>query len=147
VWTLSTRKKHKKGPDLQKHCARGGTRTGFQPLHTRHTPENLRTPAQSGTSNTRSEAQGVHIVHIVHTFLLARFGAPDQAAYMALRSGRLCLERDFAPIGRAGPLARPRTSTAPGSGPHAQIDDNHGDAFLLSEHLMEKRTATCMTSR
>jgi hypothetical protein len=43
--------------------ARGGTRTGFQALNFRHSPENLRNPAQSGTSTTRSEAQGVHVVH------------------------------------------------------------------------------------
>ena len=43
--------------------ARGGTRTGFQPLNFRHSPANLANPAQSGTGTTRSEAQGVHIVH------------------------------------------------------------------------------------
>lgn len=43
--------------------ARGGTRTGFRALNFRHSPANIRNPAQSGTSTTRSEAQGVHIVH------------------------------------------------------------------------------------
>lgn len=37
--------------------------THFQPLNFRHSPENLRNPAQSGACTTRSEAQGVHIVH------------------------------------------------------------------------------------
>jgi hypothetical protein len=49
--------------DLRKHCARGGTRTGFHALTTRHSPNNIRNPVQSGTSTTRSEAQGVHNVH------------------------------------------------------------------------------------
>ncbi len=43
--------------------ARGGTRTGFQPLNFRHSPANIANPGQSGTSTTQSEAQGVHIVH------------------------------------------------------------------------------------
>jgi hypothetical protein len=132
-------KNTKKALDLGKHCARGGTRTGFHPLNFRHSPENLRNPA-SGASTSRSEAQGVHIVH-------TRFRRPNQAAYTAVRAGRVCLARDFVPIRRVGPLTRPRTSTAPGSGPDAEIDDNHGGGFLLSEHLMEKRTATCMTTR
>ncbi|MET3952521.1 hypothetical protein ABIB29_003384 [Arthrobacter sp. UYEF36] len=73
VHTKSTQK----APDLRKHCARGGTRTGFQPPNFRHSPENLANPAQSGTSTTRSEAQGVYIVH---THFLARFAAPNHAA-------------------------------------------------------------------
>lgn len=44
-------------------CARGGTRTGLQPLNFRPSPENLRNPAQSGRHTTRSEAAGEHIVH------------------------------------------------------------------------------------
>ena len=60
---MCTRKKHQKAPDLWKHCARGGTRTGFQPLQTLNSPGNIANPAQSVASTTRSEAQGVHIVH------------------------------------------------------------------------------------
>jgi hypothetical protein len=120
-----------------------GLEPGSSPLNIRRSPEILRNPAQSGRHRTQSEAQGVHIVH---TLSLPAFGAPDQAAYMAVRAGRLCLARDFTPIGRVGPLTRPRTSTAPGSGPHAEIDDKHADGFLLSQHLMEKRAAACMTT-
>jgi hypothetical protein len=43
--------------------ARGGTRTGFQALQTLGTCENVRNPAGSGPCMTRSEVQGVHIVH------------------------------------------------------------------------------------
>jgi hypothetical protein len=64
-------------PDLRKHCARGGTRTGLQPLNFRHFPENLRNPAQSATSTARSEAQGVHIVH---TLFFAHFGDLNRVA-------------------------------------------------------------------
>ena len=49
--------------DLLKHCARGGTRTAFQPLQTLGTPENIPNPSQSGRCTARSEAQGVHNVH------------------------------------------------------------------------------------
>jgi len=57
--------------------ARGGTRTGFRPLSFRHSPASLRNSAESGNSTTRSEAQGVHIVH---TPAFAQFGVPNQAA-------------------------------------------------------------------
>lgn len=40
-----------------------GLEPGSKPLKVRHSPEILANPAQSGTSTTRSEAQGVHIVH------------------------------------------------------------------------------------
>jgi hypothetical protein len=60
-------------------------------------PPNLRNPAQSGTGTTRSEGQGVHIVH---TLVRGHIGARNQAA--AVRAGRLCLTLDFAPIGKAG---------------------------------------------
>ena len=50
----------------------------------------MRNPAQSGTSTTRSEAEGVHIVH---PLFLARFGASSRAAETAARAGR-----DLAPI-------------------------------------------------
>ena len=92
---MCTRKNAKNASDLRKRCARGGTRTGFQPLNSRHSPENLRNPAQSGNSTTRSEAQGVHIVH---TLFLAHSGAPNQAARTADQQKQLSLERDFAPI-------------------------------------------------
>ena len=79
-------------PEQGKHCARGGTRTGFQPLNIRHSPENLRNPAQSGTSTTRSEAQGVHIVH---TLLLLPASAPqpgclDGGDYGSLIGDQFC---------------------------------------------------------
>jgi hypothetical protein len=64
-------------------------------LEFRRSPENLRNPPQSGTSTTRSEAQGVHIVH---TLFIARFGAPNQAGCTSVRAGQLCLGRDFARI-------------------------------------------------
>ena len=41
---MCTRKNAKNASDLRKRCARGGTRTGFQPLNSRHSPENLRNP-------------------------------------------------------------------------------------------------------
>lgn len=50
--------------------ARGGTRTALQPLNIRHSPENLRNPARSGTSTTRSEG----------TLSLPALGAPNHAA-------------------------------------------------------------------
>jgi hypothetical protein len=43
--------------------ARGGTRTGLQPLQTLGSPENMRNSTQSATSTTRSKAESVHIVH------------------------------------------------------------------------------------
>lgn len=55
--------------------ARGGTGTRFQPLSSRHSPESLRNPAQSGTSTPRAQ-----VVHIAHTLFLAHSGAPNRAA-------------------------------------------------------------------
>jgi hypothetical protein len=59
---MYTHQKLKTASDVGKR-ARGGTRTGFYPLQTLGTPENVANPAQSGRCTTRSEAQGVHIVH------------------------------------------------------------------------------------
>jgi hypothetical protein len=50
-------------PEQGKHCARGGTRTAFQPLQTLRTPENIPNPSQFGTGTDESAAQGVHNVH------------------------------------------------------------------------------------
>ena len=142
---MCTRKRHQKAPDLRKHCAQGRTRTGLQPLNIRQSPENLANPAQSDASTTRSEAPGLHIVH---TLLLAHFGAPNQATLTAVRAWQLCHARDFAPNGRADL----RNRTVPEQAPHygaaliLKIDEHHGSGFLLSEHLMDKRTATCMTN-
>ena len=44
-------------------CARGGTRTGLQPLQTLGTRENIRNPAQSDVLKSRSEAKCVDAVH------------------------------------------------------------------------------------
>ena len=52
-----------KAPEQGKHCARGGTRTGRQPLKIRHSPENLPNRADSDVGTTESEAQGVDTVH------------------------------------------------------------------------------------
>ncbi|MCB5275903.1 hypothetical protein BJG92_03457 [Arthrobacter sp. SO5] len=70
---MCTRKNTPKAPDLRKHCARGGTRTGFQQLNFRRSPENIANPARFVTGTARSEAQGVHIVH---TLIFALSGAP-----------------------------------------------------------------------
>ncbi len=66
--TFCTHPKGQPAADLRKHCARGGTRTGFQALQTLDNPGNIPKPKQSGSSTTRSDTQGVHIVH---TFFLA----------------------------------------------------------------------------
>jgi hypothetical protein len=113
-------------------------------LNIRHSPENLRNPAQSGTSTTRSKAQGVHIVH---TLILARFRHPNPQAQAAVRAGRLRLARGSALIGRADlrkPAGRKQPSRS-GAAPMLEIDEHHGGGFLLSEHFIEKKTATCMT--
>ena len=60
---LCTHRPAKKAPDLWKHCARGGTRTGFRALPTLGTPGNMRNSKQSQDSSTRSEAKTVDNVH------------------------------------------------------------------------------------
>jgi hypothetical protein len=44
-------------------CPRWDSNCILTPANKALPPENLRNPAQSGTSSTRSEPQGVHIVH------------------------------------------------------------------------------------
>lgn len=44
-------------------CARGGTRTVFQPLKTLGKSENMQNPEQSEVSKTRSRAESVDNVH------------------------------------------------------------------------------------
>jgi hypothetical protein len=51
---MYTHQKLKTASDVGKR-ARGGTRTGFYPLQTLGTPENVANPAQSGRCTTRSE--------------------------------------------------------------------------------------------
>jgi len=48
--------KAKDPPDEGSCCARGGTRTAFQPLQTVGSPGIMRSPARSDPSTTRSEA-------------------------------------------------------------------------------------------
>jgi hypothetical protein len=50
-------------PEQGKHCARGGTRTGLQPLQTLASRGNIRNPARSDPCTTRSEAECVDSVH------------------------------------------------------------------------------------
>jgi hypothetical protein len=52
-----------KASDLRKHCARGGTRTAFQPVQIVGTPENISAPSQSGRYATQSEAKSVDSVN------------------------------------------------------------------------------------
>ena len=109
--------KTKQACDLRKHCARGGTRAGFQPLNFRHSPENLRNPAQSGTSTTRSEAQGVHNVH---TLFLARFW-PQPSRLVGRPGGAVVSCTRFRADIKSRPPepGRTRTSTALRDVPHA----------------------------
>jgi hypothetical protein len=78
VWTLFTRTNTKKAPDLWKHCARGGTRTGFHPLQTLDSRRNIRNPGQSGTGTAQSAAQSVDTVHtpVLPTRGLTQTAAP-----------------------------------------------------------------------
>jgi len=52
-----------KASDLRKHCARGETRTAFQPVQIVGTPENISAPSQSGRYATQSEAKSVDSVN------------------------------------------------------------------------------------
>ena len=62
--TLSTPVRSHKWPlAWGKTRARGGTRTGLQPLQTLGSPGNMRNPGQTGTSTTQSEAQSVDSNH------------------------------------------------------------------------------------
>lgn len=60
----------------------------------------------------------------------------------------MCLAHDFAPIGKEG--LRYRTGSEPAARYYAplmlEINEPHGGGFLLSQHLREKRTATCTTN-
>jgi hypothetical protein len=67
---LCQHSKCKEASDLRKYCARGGTRTAFQPLKTLGTPENIRNPSQSDRCTTQSGAKSVDIVN---TALLTDF--------------------------------------------------------------------------
>jgi hypothetical protein len=82
--------KTQQAPDLQKHCARGGTRTAFQTLNFRYFPENLRNPAQSASGTTRSEAQGVHTVH---TLFLPTSATPTRL--LERLSGKVAISLEF----------------------------------------------------
>jgi hypothetical protein len=66
-----------KAPDLRKHCARGGTRTAFQPLQTLDSRPNIRNPGQSSTGTAQSVTQSVDTVH---TPILLTKGLPQTAA-------------------------------------------------------------------
>jgi hypothetical protein len=72
---LSTQK-NEKASDLRKHCARGGTRTTFQPLQTLGTRENMRNKGQSEGCLAQYEAKSVDIVH-THFRGAETTGAPD----------------------------------------------------------------------
>jgi hypothetical protein len=52
-----------KAADLQKHCARGGTRTAFPPLQTLGTRENMRNSGESEGYTRQSETESVDNVH------------------------------------------------------------------------------------
>ena len=110
-------KKHQKAADLRKHCARGGTRTGFQPLNFRRSPANIANPGQSGTSTTQSEAQGVHIVR---TLFLAHFAAPTRCLSTRLGEAVVSWAR-FRSDKKSRPPEpdRPQMSTVQRGGPHA----------------------------
>ena len=59
---------HSNGPGTKKPRsretrARGGTRTGFQPLQTLDSRRNIRNPAQSGTGKAQSVTQSVDTVY------------------------------------------------------------------------------------
>jgi hypothetical protein len=75
--------------------ARGGTRTGRQPLKTRHSPENIPNPDQSDAGTTETEAQGVHIVHALFLPTLHPVQGMSRRFSDAGRFGRLPL-RDMA---------------------------------------------------
>ena len=66
---MCTQKNTKQAPEQGKHCARGGTRTGFQPLQTLDSRQNTRNPAQSGTGTgtgtgtAQSVTQSADTVH------------------------------------------------------------------------------------
>jgi hypothetical protein len=61
--TKCTHSKRKKPPGLGNHCARGGTRTGFQPPQTKGSPGILPDPARSGRSTKQYGGESVHVVH------------------------------------------------------------------------------------
>ena len=58
-----THVKAKTPSDEGECCARGGTRTAFQPLQTLGSRGNMRNPARSDPGTTQSEAQSVYFVH------------------------------------------------------------------------------------
>jgi hypothetical protein len=55
VSSVHTVKGQKTASGLGKSCARGGTRTGRQPLKNRHSPENIPNPPRSAGGTTESE--------------------------------------------------------------------------------------------
>ena len=87
-------KKHQQAPDIGKHCARGGTRTGLQAAETLGSRRNKRNPGQSGTGTAQSEAQGVHIVH---TLIFAQSVA-DPEVPVTVQAKSVCAARSVAPI-------------------------------------------------
>jgi hypothetical protein len=80
---------------------------------------------------TRSNAQGVHIVH---TLLFALFGASNQAAQPNVRAEQLCPARDVAPIWRVDVRNRSSPEHAPrlGAALMLEIDEHLSGASLLS---------------
>jgi len=89
-----THVKAKTPSDEGECCARGGTRTAFQPSQTLGSHGNMRNPARSNPSKGESDAQSVDIVHThIHSPLCSpQKPRPPQGTrfFAGLRTGSPC---------------------------------------------------------